>query len=167
MQGLEAGPYALAPHLERCFCKHQAPLIASFQCRATSVTSLPEGRPAAHLVSKLLLAHRLQRAHMINEAEPGCLPSGPYTARPELILIGCVQFLPSSGPNNLLQRIRMFQTICCILQWADVCLTATETPKRGKVQADYTLVHSMRVKRFNAVAPGSFDAGLSTAHSAS
>ena len=82
-----------------------------------SAAMLPEGQPAAHLVSELLLAHRLQCAHVIDEAEPGCLPPGPYAARPELILICCVQLLPSGGPDNLLQHAAVFQTLCCI-RWA-------------------------------------------------
>ena len=83
------GPYALAVHHARCFCKHPGLLTGVRQARrhAKSATTLPEGHPAAYLVSKLLLAHRLQCAHMINKAKPGCLPSSPYAARPELVLV--------------------------------------------------------------------------------
>ena len=87
MQGLERSPNALATHCGHCFCKHLLIAIRQAQYCATSATTLPEGHPAPHLLSKLLLAHRLQCAHMIDKAEPGCLPSSPYAARPEIVLI--------------------------------------------------------------------------------
>ena len=88
-QGLEGGHPALEAHHGRCFCKHTILLtaICQVQCHAISATALPEGHPEGHLVSKFLLAHRLQCAHMINKAQLGCLPSSPYAARPEIVLI--------------------------------------------------------------------------------